>query len=450
MVFLHATMTWRPDAATLDAAPLSSRAETPRSPRRSHELLEADEAPSQPTLRDRRAFLDLPRSPQLWPGVPSPLVEMRRPTPRRSTSSLAGGPRPATVRSFARSSLLPASPGSPPHSARGALTGTIPRLQLPERSLSAHGRRSPSPHHPSYSPACRTLPNPQDLPAGWAPIINLLRRQASDAVLLTEDGTLLPAILDAAADGDASAVHALLDAGVKVNTSYRGVTPLMAAAITGQGRLVDLLLRRGAEVDLQLEPTGGRTALMAACVSSQPLVVERLLSAGAKLDMRNEEGRRAIDELAEAAKQRVLSPRQFVHCMRCTNLLMEQQHHQEMARLVPQPAGGLTPRDDEMLDEWRSRVHEARQTLHEMIVENVRRGTDHETKFTNTVRDASAHTAFDMAGKWASRKMKQRAEKPPPPHVPKNHKFRSVIGGISRNVGSYSIVAAYNHDDEDE
>lgn len=80
----------------------------------------------------------------------------------------------------------------------------------------------------------------------------------------------------------------------------------------------------------------------------------------------------------------------------------------------------------------------------------MRRGTDHEAKFTNAVRDASAHTAFDMAGRWASRKMKLRAEKPPPPQVPKNHKFRSVTRGISRNVGSYSIVAAYNHDDDDE
>ena len=59
-----------------------------------------------------------------------------------------------------------------------------------------------------------------------------------------------------------------------------GLTLLMGAAVYGHERVVKLLLRHGAEINLQ--SNGGGTALMLATGWDHPAVVRRLLRAGCR------------------------------------------------------------------------------------------------------------------------------------------------------------------------
>ena len=82
--------------------------------------------------------------------------------------------------------------------------------------------------------------------------------------------------------GDEAAVLAWLDCGGQVNATFgegemSGVTVLMLAACNGRERVVDLLLQRGAEVNLQ--DSDGDTALMAAASQGHERVVDLLLRA---------------------------------------------------------------------------------------------------------------------------------------------------------------------------
>ena len=76
-----------------------------------------------------------------------------------------------------------------------------------------------------------------------------------------------------------------------------GVTLLMGAANHGHERVVELLIRRGAEVNLQ--SSHGRTALMFAVFFNRPAVVRRLLRAGADAAARDENGKTALQMAKE-------------------------------------------------------------------------------------------------------------------------------------------------------
>ncbi len=73
-------------------------------------------------------------------------------------------------------------------------------------------------------------------------------------------GPLEDQLFEAAKNGDAGGVKALLDKGANVNAKERDdMTPLMAAAINGRVDVVKLMIGRGADVNAR--DAKGRTAL---------------------------------------------------------------------------------------------------------------------------------------------------------------------------------------------
>eukprot|EP00966_Prymnesium_polylepis_P297263 6868186-Prymnesium_polylepis.1 len=108
----------------------------------------------------------------------------------------------------------------------------------------------------------------------------------------------------AAATGDVAAVEAWLDGeedgeedgedGKRLDSRggrYKA-TLLMAASGAGQERVVEVLVGRGANLDLQ--STDGSTALMAAASWGRTSVVSALLEAGARTDLGDKDGWTAL------------------------------------------------------------------------------------------------------------------------------------------------------------
>lgn len=120
----------------------------------------------------------------------------------------------------------------------------------------------------------------------------------------------LSSLFEAIADGDPDGVRRCLEAGVDPNARddrprTKGRTPLFAAALREEERIVDLLLEAGAEPDLRDREEGRRTTpldcvrladlrwpeprgltpLMVATVVDAPGIVARLVAAGATLDL---------------------------------------------------------------------------------------------------------------------------------------------------------------------
>ena len=208
-------------------------------------------------------------------------------------------------------------------------------------------------------------------------------------------------VLCAAASGDVAAVLAFMDLGGDVNANHHGVTLLMAASIGGHLGVVKVLLERGASPDLAPSGSAGRTALMGACVALWPETVGLLVEAGASIQAVNRAGKRAIDELGEASRQRIMTAEEFVRFMSCTRLLMENFAVQEMSKMVPQPKLSLSEEDDMKLAEWMRRVRSRHQTMEDLMHENARRGIDHEANFATLANDASGRSAFDFVDKAA-------------------------------------------------
>jgi len=79
--------------------------------------------------------------------------------------------------------------------------------------------------------------------------------------------------------------------GQNVNCANRyGVTPLMAAAVAGRPRVVEVLLEAGAAVELT-DYFFGCTPLMFGCMSGNAEVVKLILRSGAKVDCTDMTGR---------------------------------------------------------------------------------------------------------------------------------------------------------------
>ena len=101
--------------------------------------------------------------------------------------------------------------------------------------------------------------------------------------------------------GEEEAVLAWLDGGGWVDATYQrgqasGLTLLIGAAAHGHERVVELLIRRGAELNLQ-DSVGG-TALIAAASGGHERVVDLLLRHGAEINMQSSNGWTALSGAA--------------------------------------------------------------------------------------------------------------------------------------------------------
>jgi hypothetical protein len=101
------------------------------------------------------------------------------------------------------------------------------------------------------------------------------------------------ALIRASSRGHKKVVEVLVDKGARIDLQREdSVTALMAASENGEREVVELLVEKGASVDLQMED--GRTALMLASFEGQREVVEVLVDKGARIDLQTEDGRTAL------------------------------------------------------------------------------------------------------------------------------------------------------------
>jgi ankyrin repeat protein len=113
----------------------------------------------------------------------------------------------------------------------------------------------------------------------------LLKTRGVDVNAAPADGTT--ALHWAAHAGDLDAVNRLIAAGAKVQAVNRyGIAPLWLAAEGGHGRVVEALLRAGADPDT---PRGdsGETVVMSAARTGQAEVLQRLIAFGADVNARD-------------------------------------------------------------------------------------------------------------------------------------------------------------------
>jgi serine/threonine protein kinase len=107
-------------------------------------------------------------------------------------------------------------------------------------------------------------------------------------------GEMNAALLEAAANGEASKVEAALRGGADVNASDKnGETALMKAAAAGHAAVVKALLDRPSRASVHDKDRGGETALMKAAVNGNLGIVKELLSHGARVDEKDLHGETA-------------------------------------------------------------------------------------------------------------------------------------------------------------
>ena len=97
------------------------------------------------------------------------------------------------------------------------------------------------------------------------------------------------------------AVAFLLSAGANPNPASEHGSSLYIACVSGDERMVDLLLRSGADIEAR---TGfGYTPLIGACASLSHGIVIKLLAAGADINASDIHGATALMEAAERGDQ---------------------------------------------------------------------------------------------------------------------------------------------------
>ncbi|MGD9888172.1 MAG: ankyrin repeat domain-containing protein [Halothiobacillaceae bacterium] len=102
-------------------------------------------------------------------------------------------------------------------------------------------------------------------------------------------------MMQAVMRNDPKMVNMLLDKGAKIDQKnfYTELTPLMMAVDNGSMEMVELLIARKANLNLQDER--GRSALMHATATHQTKIAQRLLQAGADATIKDKQGRTADD-----------------------------------------------------------------------------------------------------------------------------------------------------------
>ena len=108
------------------------------------------------------------------------------------------------------------------------------------------------------------------------------------------------AIHDAAKSGDLDQVQRLVVKGVDVNEkAVRDETPLIIAALAGQGEIVNYLLQRGANINAR--NASGMTSLHAAAYAGHSDIVSLLVAKGA--DINDASNRFAVTPLHVASEE---------------------------------------------------------------------------------------------------------------------------------------------------
>jgi len=120
------------------------------------------------------------------------------------------------------------------------------------------------------------------------------------ALLQTQPSKITVDIWTAVRTGNVGAIKRLVAAGTDVDGTEPegGSTPLIVAALYGQGKAADLLIENGARIDAP--NNDGSTALLVAAFFGHTEIVKSLLDAGANVNLRNQRGETALDTVDDA------------------------------------------------------------------------------------------------------------------------------------------------------
>jgi|GEM_PF-250450 len=105
-------------------------------------------------------------------------------------------------------------------------------------------------------------------------------------------------IWNATIGGDVAAIRKQLDAGVDVNAKAPtgNATPLVLAALHGQVKAAELLIEKGAGLDIPSD--SGAPPLLIASFFGHPEIVKQLLEKGADVNAKNKKGRTPLDTVS--------------------------------------------------------------------------------------------------------------------------------------------------------
>ena len=118
-------------------------------------------------------------------------------------------------------------------------------------------------------------------------VVQKLIRAGADVNCKGKDGTT--ALNKAVGFGAVDCLETLIESGAKI---YRSTTPLIIAAITEYLECMKVLIREGA--DLNIQGGNGNTALTAAAIKGHVESVKLLIQAGADLDIGDENDRTTL------------------------------------------------------------------------------------------------------------------------------------------------------------
>lgn len=111
-----------------------------------------------------------------------------------------------------------------------------------------------------------------------------------------------PPIFPLSRAGMAESLQVLVDAGVDVNATFRGRTPLMLAVSGGNPKAAEILIKAGANVNAVDED--GRSVLWRAIVEERPDMVRLLLENGADAKAKDPQGRTMLEVAMEEVTDR--------------------------------------------------------------------------------------------------------------------------------------------------
>ncbi|KAL8934915.1 MAG: hypothetical protein Q9211_004980 [Gyalolechia sp. 1 TL-2023] len=136
-------------------------------------------------------------------------------------------------------------------------------------------------------------------------IVDEMGRSFDEADFQTLKGPFHTALFHAAYNGHTEMVNVLLDRGARIDlrNGDDGMTALMEASEQGGDKMVELLLERGAQVDKT--DIWGSTAFIRACDAGKESIARLLLERGALIDKTNLWGETALIRACDAGKESI-------------------------------------------------------------------------------------------------------------------------------------------------